>query len=103
MSCTSESDSTGTIIAVTCIVTFLISVTAATFITFIVTYYVCVKRRFHNPKHQQPHEQEKVLYEEVSSPTHTIGKDDLEMRKSPAYGSSSKKVMDTNPVYESCK
>ena len=106
MSCNSESDSTGAAIAITCIVTFIISITAATIITFIVTYYVCVKRTFENIdnyQHQPPHEQEKVLYEEMSSPTNTISKDDLEMQKNPAYKLSPKVVTDTNPAYETCK
>ena len=44
----------------------------------------------------------KVLYEEVSSPGLTT-KNDLELQHNPAYGTSHKVVMDTNPAYESYK
>ena len=47
--------------------------------------------------------QEKVLYEEVSSPSHAITKNDLELQPNPAYGTSDKVIMDTNPAYESYK
>ena len=101
----SESDSlpTGAVVAVACIVIFIVSVTTTAVITFIVTY-VCVKRKFEymsNPKHQST--QEKVLYEQVKSPSSTITKNDLELQPNPAYGTSYKVTMDTTPVYESCK
>ena len=88
--------------------TFIVSVTATAIITFIVAY-VCVKRLLtkanvinaHNPIGvSQP---EKVLYELVGPSTHTTTKDDLEMQKNPAYGTSHKVTMDTNPAYENCK
>ena len=47
--------------------------------------------------------QEKVLYEQVCIPSKTVTKNDLELQPNPAYGTSSKVVMDTNPAYESCK
>ena len=69
---------------------------------FIVAY-VCVKRRFvnANPQYQSP--QEKVLYEQVNSSSHTISKDDLELQPNPAYGASHEVIKVTNAVYESCK
>ena len=85
--------------------TFIVSVTATAIITFIVAY-VCVKRTFekanntHNPN---PMLQEKVLYEQVCIPSKTIIKNDLELQPNPAYGTSHKEVMDTNPAYEICK
>ena len=87
-------------------VTFIVSVTATAIITFIVAY-VCVKRTFekanniHNPIDPMP--QEKVLYEQVCIPSKTVTKNDLELQPNPAYGTSCKVVMDTNPAYESCK
>ena len=83
--------------------TFIVSVTVTAIITFIVTYCVCVKRRFEkanntqNPKHHSL--QEKVLYEEMELPGSTI----KELQPSPAYGTSHKVKMDINPAYESCE
>ena len=100
----SELDSLPTKVAVvvTNSVTFIVSVTATAIITFIVAY-VCVKRRFvnNNPHCQSP--QEKVLYEQVNLPSHTISKDDLELQPNPAYGTSHEVIKVTNHVYESCK
>ena len=104
----SDSLSTGAAVVITFAVTFIVSVTATAIITFIVTYH-CVKRIFekanvintHNPIGVSP--PEKVLYELVGPPTHTITKNDLEMQKNPAYCTSHEVVMDTNPAYESCK
>ena len=89
-------------------VTFIVSVTVTAIITFIVTYYVCVKRTLDKVntyylKHQSPDPQEKVLYEQVTVPSHTVTKNDLELQPNPAYGTSHKVIMDTNPAYESCK
>ena len=101
--------STGVAVVITFAVTFIVSVIATAIITFIVAY-VCVKRTLektiannttHNPNDPIP--QEKVLYEEVCLPSHTVTKDDLELQLNPAYGSSLKVVMDTNPAYKSCK
>ena len=89
--------------------TFILTLTVTAIITFIVTY-VCVKRTLdkantHNHKHQSPDPQEKVLYEQVCLPSHTVTKNDLELQPNPAYGTytSHKVIMDTNPAYESCK
>ena len=89
-------------VVITFAVILIVSVTATAIIAFIVTYY-CVKRKFvnTNPNSQSP--QEKVLYEQVNSPSHSITKDDLEMQKNPAYGSNSEALKGTIPVYESCK
>ena len=87
-------------------VTFIVSVTATAIITFIVAY-VCVKRTFekanntHKPTDPMP--QEKVLYEQVCIPSKTVTKNDLELQPNPAYGTSCKVAMDTNPAYESYK
>ena len=47
--------------------------------------------------------QEKVLYEQVCIPSKTVTKNDLELQPNPAYGTSHKVVMATNPAYESCQ
>ena len=98
--------STGAVAVITFVVTFIVSVTATAIITFIVAY-VCVKRTFekanntHNPNEPMP--QEKVLYEQVCIPSKTVTKNDVELQPNPAYSTSCKVVMDTNPAYEICK
>ena len=98
--------STGVAVVITFTVTFIVSVTATAIITFVVAY-VCVKRTFekanntHNPN--DPTSPEKVLYEQVCIPSKTVTKNDLELQPNPAYGTSCKVVMDTNPAYEICK
>ena len=99
--------STGVAVVITFAVTFIVSVTATAIITFIVAY-VCVKRTLektiaNNTTHNDPIPQEKVLYEEVCLPSHTVTKNDLELQPNPAYGTSNEVVMDANPTHESCK
>ena len=89
------------IFAVTIIVTLIID----TVITFIVTY-ICVKRRFEKilQDHMKDKQQNKtVLYEQIVLPDQTVTKNDVELQPNPAYGTSYKVTMDTNPAYESCK
>ena len=99
--------STGAAVAIASAVTFILTLTVTAIITFIVTY-VCVKRSLdkattHNLKHDSPGPQEKLLYEQVHTPSHTVTKNDLELQPNPAYGTSHKVTMDTNPAYESWK
>ena len=100
--------STGTAIVIALAVTFILTLTVTAIITFIVTY-VCVKRTLdkanntHNLKHHSPGPQEKVLYEQVRLPSHTVTKNDLELQPNPAYGISHTVTMDTDPAYESYK
>ena len=63
-------------------------------------YCVCVKRKINNFDDRSP--QEKVLYEQVGPTNQTITKNNLELQPNPAYGTSHKVIMDTNPAYESC-
>ena len=98
--------STAAVGVITCAVTFILTLTVTAIITFIVTYYVCVKRTFdkadtHDHNKQSP--QEKIVYEEVRPPSHTVTKNDLELQPNPAYGTSHDVIMDTNPAYESYK
>ena len=66
----------------------VITLTVTAIITFIMTYCVCVKRTLekanstHNLIKQSP--QEKVLYEQVCLPSHTVTKNDLELQPNPA-------------------
>ena len=80
--------------------TFILTFTTTAVVTFIVTC-IFIKKNVHNPNDQSP--QDKVLYEQVGPSSHTISKNDLELQPNPAYASSGKVVMDTNPAYESCK
>ena len=80
------------------------TLTATAIVTFIVTYICCVKKKFEdviNLNNQSP--QEKVLYEQISSTSQAVIKNDLEIQPNPAYGTSHEVIMDTNPAYESCK
>ena len=98
--------STGAVAIITFAVTFIVSVTATAIITFIVAY-ICVKRTLEkvnnadNLNKQSPKDQ--AVYEQVRLPSHTVTKNDLELQPNPAYGTSHKVIMDTNPAYESCK
>ena len=97
--------STAAVGVITCAVTFILTLTVTAIITFIVTY-ICVKRTFekadiHDHSKQSP--QEKIVYEEVRPPSHTVTKNDLELQPNPAYGTSHDVIMDTNPAYESYK
>ena len=97
--------STGAAVVITFAVTFIVSVTATAIITFIVTY-VCVKRTFEKANIHtsiEPSSQDKVLYEQVGPSNKIVTKNDLELQPNPAYGTSCKVTMDTNPAYESCK
>ena len=94
--------STEAVPIITFAVTFIVSVTVTAIITFVVTY-VCVKRILDKAniqylKHQSPDPQEKVLYEQVTLPSRTVTKNDLELQPNPAYGTSHKVIMDTNPA-----
>ena len=44
-----------------------------------------------------------LLYDTVDHPNLKSKEADLELQQNPAYGTSHKMIMDTNPVYESCK
>ena len=46
---------------------------------------------------------DKVLYEQVHSPSPSVTKNDPQCQKNPAYDVGGKMIMDTNPAYESYK
>ena len=46
---------------------------------------------------------ETALYEQIVQPNNTVTKDNFELQPNPAYGTSHKVTVDTNPAYESCK
>ena len=85
------------------IITFILTLIIATVITSIITY-ICVKRKFEKILQDFKNEQQQnktVFYEEVGPDP--SNKDDLELQPNPAYGTSKKVTMDTNPAYKSCK
>ena len=44
-----------------------------------------------------------VLYEQIIPPDQTVTETDMELQPNPAYGTSHKVIIDTNPAYESYK
>ena len=95
--------STGAAVAITFVVTFILTLAATAIITSIVIYYV--KRTYKNDNTRSPNQQpsqDKILYEQMDLPSHTVTKNDLKLQPNPAYGTSHKVIMDTNPGYESC-
>ena len=99
----SDSLSTGAVATITFTLTFIITLTVTAIVTFVMTYY-CIKKKFETEfkQNSQP-PQETALYEPVSLSNKTITKDDIELQPNPAYGTSDKVIMDTNPAYESYK
>ena len=64
------------------------------------TYY-CIKKKFgigFKPTSQPL--QETALYEQVNLSNKTTTKDNFDLQPNPAYGTSQKVIMDTNPAYE---
>ena len=94
---TTSSD--GTAIAITCVVTLLTSVTVTAIVTFAITY-TFTKRKYESTEHDITN---KVLYEQVHSPSPSVTKNDPQCQKNPAYDVRGKVNMDTDPAYESCK
>ena len=99
-----DSSSTEVAVVITFVITFTLTLIIATVITSIITY-ICVKRKFEKILQDFKNEQQNkaVLYEQVGPSNQTITKNDLELQPNPAYGTSHKVIMDTNPAYESCK
>ena len=85
-------------------ITFILTLIIATIITAIITY-ICAKQKFERiiQDFKNKERNKTVLYEQVGPSNQTITKDDLELQPNPAYGTSHKLIMDTNPAYKSCK
>ena len=94
--------STEAAVAITFVITFILTLTIATVITSIITY-ICVKRKFEKILHKSQQQNKVVFYEQVGPSNKIITKNDVELQPNPAYGTSHKVTMDTNPAYESCK
>ena len=97
--------STEAVVVITFAVTFILTLTVTAIITFIVAYF-CVKKTLENTYNNKNNRnkqstQDQALYEQVCQPSHS--KNDLELQLNPAYGTSHKVIMDTNPAYASCK
>ena len=84
----------GTAVAITCGITFIVTLTATTIVTFLVTCII-VKKFTNIPQDtngKQPTAKiNPIIYEET----------DMELQPNPAYGRSHNVAMDTNPAYES--
>ena len=63
--------------------------------------HILTKRKYESTP--QDATTDKVLYEQVHSPSPSITKNDPKCQRNPAYGVGGTIVMDTNPAYESCK
>ena len=78
-------------------------------VTFVVTYIIFVKKNFtsvpQDTNDKQPTAKSNtIIYEEPVGPSsHTSNKANVQLQPNPAYGTSDKVIMDTNPAYESCK
>ena len=94
----SSSLSTGAAVAVGCVITLSVSVTVTAIVTSVIMYMLMKRKNESAPQDNI----NKVLYEEVTSPSQT-SKKDVELQQNPAYGTGHKVVMDTNPAYESYK
>ena len=99
--------STGAAAAIGCVVTFVVTLTVTAIITFVVVY-ICVEKKFKSFTQHTSGEQPKsianaIVYDTVGPINQTSSKRDLELQPNPAYGTSHKVIMDTNPAYESCK
>ena len=92
----SSSLSTGAAVAIGCVITLLVSVTVTAIVTAVIMYTLMKRKNENTPQDNI----NKVLYEEVTSSSHT-SKNDVELQQNPAYGTGSEVVMDTNPAYES--
>ena len=105
-SSSSDSDSlfTGTTLTIGCVVTFIVTLIVTAIITFFVTY-TCVKRKFsqYTNGKQTVATTNALVYDTVGEPNLKSKGADLELQQNPAYGTSHKMIMDTNPVFESCK
>ena len=96
-------ESTVGVAVITFTVTFILTLTATAIITFVVTY-LCVKKpseKNKNPSNKLP--QEKVIYEQVGLPRHTVTEDDVELQPNPTYGTGHRMIVDSNPTCESYK
>ena len=94
------------VVAIIFAVTILLTLIVTAVFTFVITC-VCVKRMYENTNNvcnsNETLPQEKMLYAQVDPPCNPVTKNDLELQPNPAYGTSHKITMDTNPTYETCK
>ena len=94
----SSSESTTTIV-IACVVTLLVSVTVTAIVSSVTTYMLMKRRNENTPQDTS----DKVLYEQVHSPSPSITKNNPQCQKNPAYDVGGKMAVDMAPTYESCK
>ena len=95
----SSTSSDGAAIAVTCVVSIVVTAAITATVAVAVTYMLMKRRNEGTPQDTS----DKVLYEQVHSPSSSITKNDPQCQKNPAYDVGGKVIMDTNPAYESYK
>ena len=95
----SSTSSDGAAIAITCVVSVLVSAIVTAIITSVIMYMLMKGKNNSDPQDTS----DKVLYEQVHSPSPSITKNDPQCQKNPAYDVGGKVIMDTNPAYESYK
>ena len=98
----SSSFSTEATIAVACVVTLLVSVTVTAIVSFLITHKL-TKTKYESTTSRDA---DKVLYEQVHSPSASIARNDPKCQKNPSYDVidvGGQVVMDTNPAYETYK
>ena len=72
-------------------------------VTAIVTFAITFKLTKKKNENASQDTGDKVLYEQVHSPSPSITKNDPQCQKNPAYDVGGKMIMNTNPAYESYK
>ena len=93
-----ESNAGATTIVITSTITLFLSATVTAIISSVITYML-TKRKYNSTPQDTS---DKVLYEQVHSPSPSITKNDPQCQKNPAYDLG-KAIVDTNPTYETCK
>ena len=104
-----DSDNSGSdslprgVVAIIFAVTIILTLIVTAVFTFVMTC-VCAKRIYKNTNNvcnsNDMSLQEKI---QVDLPCNPNTKNDLELQPNPAYGTSHKVTMNTNPAYETCK
>ena len=79
--------------------TLLVTAAVTAIVSSIITYSLTKRKYESTPQDTN----DKVLHEQVHSPSPSTTKNDPQCQKNPAYDVGGKMIMDTNPAYESCK
>ena len=106
-----DSQSNGAVVAIACVMTFIVTLTATIIITFVVNF-ILVKKKFADiakdtiattdEQTTATAEKDTVIYDTVGPPSVTSNKGEYELQNT-GYDTSKKVGMVTNPAYETCK